>query len=181
MTMKKTAILLFVLFVATINVKSQEKKETIKWMSIEEALTLQKENPKKIFVDVYTDWCGWCKKMDKSTFVNPEVVKSINANYYAVKLDAEMKEPVTFNGQKYVNTNPAGRRSTHQLAAKLLNNKLSYPSFVLLNEDLNTLTVLKGYLKPNQIIPILNYLGEDLHNKEVKWEDYLKEYNETHK
>ncbi len=179
--MKKTVVLLFVLFIATMSVKSQDKKETIKWMSMEEALELQKENPKKIFVDVYTHWCGWCKKMDKSTFLNQEVIKSINANYYAVKFDAEMKEPITFNGQEYVNTNPSGRRSAHQLAAKLLNNRLSYPSFVLLNNDLNTLTILKGYLKPNQIIPVLDYLGNDLQDTDTKWEDYLKEYNESHK
>ena len=71
-------------------------QEKIQWMSIEEAyaLTLSEENPKKIFIDVYTDWCGWCKRMDKATFQNAEVAAYMNANYYNVKFDAEQRESV---------------------------------------------------------------------------------------
>ncbi len=86
--MKKFALLLGVLC-STIGL-AQEK---IKWMSIEEAyeLTLTEEHPKKIFIDVYTDWCGWCKRMDKATFQNEEVAAYMNMHYYNVKFDAEQK------------------------------------------------------------------------------------------
>ena len=57
----------------SIPVLSQDK---INWMSFEEAIARSKEDPKHIFVDVYTDWCGWCKKMDASTFVDPVIVRS---------------------------------------------------------------------------------------------------------
>ncbi|MBP9152977.1 MAG: DUF255 domain-containing protein, partial [Flavobacteriales bacterium] len=74
--------------------QSSKNQEEIKWVSLEEADALRRTEPRKILIDVYTDWCGWCKKMDASTFKDPKVVAYINANYYAVKLDAEQKEPI---------------------------------------------------------------------------------------
>ena len=102
----------------------------INWMSWEQAIEMNKKAPKKIFIDMYTDWCGWCKKMDKSTFIEENVVKVMNDNFYAVKFDAEQKEEIVYKGQafKYV---PSGRKGYHELAAAFLNGKLSYPSFVL--------------------------------------------------
>ena len=90
--MKKTLLILavFVGFAGW----AQEK---IQWMSIEKAyeLTQSEENPKKIFIDVYTDWCGWCKRMDKATFQKPEVAAYMNEHYYNVKFNAEQKEDIT--------------------------------------------------------------------------------------
>ena len=72
-------------------------QEKIQWMSIEKAyeLTQSEEKPKKIFIDVYTDWCGWCKRMDKATFQKPEVAAYMNEHYYNVKFNAEQKEDIT--------------------------------------------------------------------------------------
>ena len=50
-------------------------------MGFEEAVAKSEKAPKKLFIDVYTDWCGWCKKMDKTTFAETEVAKYINENY----------------------------------------------------------------------------------------------------
>ena len=61
-------------------VQSQE----INWMSLETAVELQKNTPKKIMMDVYTNWCGPCKLLDKNTFKNKSVVDYVNDNYYAV-------------------------------------------------------------------------------------------------
>src|SRR5574337_722786 len=100
--------------------KKLNPKEEIKWYSFQEAYNLNKTNPKKIFIDVYTDWCGWCKKMDASTFKDPNVIKIMNKYYYAVKLNAEMKDTITMDTVKFVNPSPNTPRSTHQLAAALL-------------------------------------------------------------
>src|SRR5690606_4382796 len=74
--------------------KAKENKK-INWVSIEEAERLTKEAPRKIFVDVYTDWCGWCKRMDATTFTDEAVVDYVNEHYYAVKLNAESKENIS--------------------------------------------------------------------------------------
>jgi len=85
------------------------KNSAIHWLSIEEALKAQEDNPKKIFIDMYTDWCGWCKVMDQKTFADPSVIKTLNENFYAVKFNAEQTNPVKFNGRTY-NFIPSGQR-----------------------------------------------------------------------
>lgn len=133
----------------------------IKWLDIEEAQALNKKKPKKIFIDTYTEWCGWCKKMDAATFVNPVIVKYMNDNFYAVKFDAERKDTVTFNSKQYVNPNPSGTRSSHQLAQELLGGRMSYPSFVFLDENLKKITIVPGYQKAPQFETILHFFGEN--------------------
>src|SRR5579859_5804868 len=108
---------------------AQEHAGPVKWMSFEEAVEKAKTEKRKIFIDVYTDWCGWCKVMDKNTFTDAAVAKMLNEKFYAVKLDAEQTGDITFRGTtfKFV---PYGNKGVHQLAAALLNNQLSYPNFV---------------------------------------------------
>jgi thioredoxin-related protein len=133
----------------------------IKWMDFEEAVALNKKKPKKIFIDTYTDWCGWCKKMDASTFINPVIVEYMNANFYAVKFNAERKDTVNFNGKQYINPNPGGQRASHQLAQELLGGRMSYPSFVILDEKLNKITIVPGYHKAPEFESILHFFGEN--------------------
>lgn len=141
-------------------------KAAIRWYSFEEAYELNKKKPKKIFVDVYTNWCGWCKRMDQDTFSDPEIAKYMQKHFYCVKLNAERKDTVVLDGVKLVNPNPGSRNSTHQLANELLRNKMSYPSFVFLNEKGNQITAVGGYQKPEGFIVILNFIGGDHYLKE---------------
>ena len=150
----------------------------IKWVDFEEAVALNKKKPKKIFIDMYTDWCGWCKKMDASTFVNPVIVEYMNENYYAVKFNAERKDTVSFNGKDYVNANPAGSRASHQLAQELLGGRMSYPSFVFLDENFGKLTTVPGYRKAPEFESILHYFGENAY-KTQKWEEFSPTFKGT--
>ena len=72
MTRKIIALLAFVL-VATATLEAQE----IKWITFDQALAAQKKKPKKIFVDVYTSWCGPCKMLASNTFTNKDLVKYV--------------------------------------------------------------------------------------------------------
>lgn len=149
------------------------KSQQIEWMSFEEAVKKNQTQPKKIFIDVYTDWCGWCKKMDQSTFKDSTIVAYMNDNYYAVKFNAEGTDTIVFNGYTFVNQS-TGTRSTHQLAAALLQGKMSYPSYVFMNEKNEMLTVVPGYVDAKQFLPILKYFGSDAFLS-TKWEEYQKE------
>ena len=55
---------------------------TVKWYTWEEAVKANEQEQRKIFVDVYTDWCGWCKRMDAMTFKNPDVIKVLNESFW---------------------------------------------------------------------------------------------------
>src|SRR4249919_2233805 len=58
----------------------------VNWMSIDDVQVAMKKQPRKVWIDVYTDWCGWCKRMDKTTFSDPNVIRYMNKHFYAVKL-----------------------------------------------------------------------------------------------
>ncbi|MGL4598391.1 MAG: thioredoxin family protein, partial [Bacteroidia bacterium] len=80
-----------------------ETASAIHWYTLEEAQALSDKEPRKLFVDMYTSWCGWCKVMDANTFANPTIAKYMNEHYYCVKFDAETRDTVVFNGQKFAN------------------------------------------------------------------------------
>jgi thioredoxin-related protein len=171
--MKKiVAILLLAMSGSTITAQ-------IKWYKFEEAVELCKKQPKKIFIDVYTDWCGWCKVYDRNTFNNPEIAEYMNGHFYAVKFNAEGYDTVRFQGYTFVNSNPGnGRRSTHMLAASLLNGRMSYPTVVFLNEQFQVLHVQSGYLPPEQFAPFMVYIGDTWYDpdKNTSWENFSKDF-----
>lgn len=165
---KKDFILLLIAALAVFGLQAQE----VEWMSWEEAIerATTDKRPKKLFIDVYTDWCGWCKKMDKETFQNPEVAAYMKENFYMVKLDAEQKEPIVYQGKTYKYI-PSGRRGYHELAAALLNGRMSYPTVVFLDEKLNMLSPVPGYQKPEPFLNIAKYFGDDIY-KDKDWKTY---------
>ncbi|MBW6490289.1 MAG: DUF255 domain-containing protein [Lentimicrobium sp.] len=152
---------------------SEKKGEAIKWMTFEEALTLNKKKPKMIFIDVYTDWCGWCKKMDKETFAANSIASYINKKYYAVKFNAEQSESVTFKDQEFVNPNPGKAKSTHQLTSALLKNERVYPSYVILDKHSDWTFKLKGYKTPADLMPVLKFYGDE-HYKKMSMGEFLQ-------
>jgi thioredoxin-related protein len=170
--MKKATLMLLLLLPAL------AATAQIKWHTFEEAVELCKKRPKKIFIDVYTNWCGWCKVYDKNTFSNPEIAAYMNKHFYSVKLNAEGADTIRFQGHTFVNPNPKGRQSTHMLAASLLNGKMSYPSVVFMNEQFQLLHVQSGYLPPEQFAPFMVYIGEAWYDpsKNTSWESFNKDF-----
>ncbi len=167
--------LLFTLF--TFNTYSQDgESKHLKWYTFEEVNELVKSEPRPVLVDVYTDWCGWCKKMDKATYEHAEIVKYLNDNYYVIKFNAETKDTIVFHGKEFVNNRANQRRGSHDLAIAMLKGKMSYPSTVFLNGNLELLTATPGYLDAKKMEPILHYFAAEAY-KNQKWEDFQKEFS----
>ena len=145
--LKKIFAILSLFFVP--NLISQE----INWISMDKALELQKKVPKNIIMDVYTEWCGPCKIMDKNTFQNPDVVKFINNNFYAIKFNAEGNEIINYKDRKFDNPGYVkkdyGRNSSHNFTRYLGVN--AYPTIVFFDKQANPIAPIRGYLGPNQI------------------------------
>jgi len=175
----KKIVLIVILAVTVVTVKAQ--KSEINWMSLEEAVQAQAKNPKKIMMDVYTSWCGPCKMLDKNTFQNPDVVKYVNENYYAVKFNAEGKEQINFKETVFKNPNydpkKIGRNAQHELAAAL---RISaYPTIVFFNENGETLLPVPGYKSPSQLELYLKLFFNDDHqtiNDQAQWDQYQKDF-----
>jgi thioredoxin-related protein len=154
-------LLMLTLLTSTTVTYAQENGE-VKWMTFEEAVEKSKTEKRKIFIDVYTDWCGWCKVMDKKTFSEPAVAKLLNEKY------------IVYNGTTFKFIDQGGR-GTHQLAAALLNNQLSYPSVVFLNEDFAIIHILKGYRQAPEFHKIGEFIGGDFY-KTIKMDAWEPQY-----
>ncbi len=176
--MKKTIILLLFTVFATISISAQE----INWVTLEEAVELQKKEPRKIIMDMYTSWCGPCKMLDRNTFKNKDVAEYINKNYYAVKFNAEGNETVNFKGQTFTNPNydptkAKRRNSSHQLS-RFFSIK-SYPTMVFLDEDAEFLAPIIGYKTPQQLELYLKMFKKDEHkgmDTQAAFNEYYKEF-----
>jgi thioredoxin-related protein len=140
--------------------KPASEAEGIKWMTWQEVVEAEKKQPKKVFVDVYTDWCGWCKRMDATTFTNPVIIKYINDNYYAIKFNAETKQPISLNGKEY-NFVAQGNSGYHELAAQILHYQMSYPTQVYFDESLNEIFPMAGYEDARDFEQLINYVASN--------------------
>lgn len=166
----KRSIIYTILFLVAFQLNAQE----IKWISFEKAVELNKKDPKPMMISVYADWCGWCKKMDQTTYKNPVLTKYISENFYAVKLNGEQKEDIVYNGYTF-KYKKQGRRGYNEFAAALLDGKLSYPTTVFMNKEVKTLDRIPGYLDKKIMEQIVTYFATDKY-KTVKWEDYVKKF-----
>tara|TARA_Y100000746_G_scaffold114412_1_gene97854 strand:+ start:299 stop:820 length:522 start_codon:yes stop_codon:yes gene_type:complete len=170
--MKSLIIVVFsTLALFSCNTKQKvSSKQKIQWLSLSEVQKKMKSKPKKVLIDIYTDWCGPCKRMSKYTFTNSEVIKIINKEFYAVKFNAESKEDVNFLKKLYINK---GR--THDFAIQVGSTPsgLSYPTIVYFNESFKRIQVVPGYYQSQEYILVLKYFGED-HYKRISYENYYK-------
>lgn len=136
------------------NIGNSIETNAIQWQSLEEAEKAAKKSNKLIFIDVYTDWCGPCKMLDRNTFNDPEVIKYVNENYHPVKFNAEGPDDVVFCGTKYSNPgytpNRPGRNSTHQFTSHL--KVRGYPTMYLLDANGVVVRNIVGYRSPEELL-----------------------------
>lgn len=142
--------------------------EEVKWLTYDQAVALSKKNPKPIFIDVYTDWCGWCKHMDKNTFSNPKIAAYLNKKFYSVKLNPEKADSAHYKGTAMTNGALAGK----------IFHVSSYPTTVYLEGDETLLQPIPGYQAPNDFNRIIHYIGENQY-KTTSWDDFQKSFTET--
>ena len=133
------------------------KTGKLTWHHINDITAKDNSQKKKYIVDMYTDWCGWCKVMDNKTFTDPNVQDYIEDRFHLVKFNAEQKDPVEFKGKTYEWV-PAGRKGVNKLALELMQNRLSYPTLVYLDEDMNLIKSSVGYKKPDQLLAELEQI-----------------------
>ena len=140
----------------------------VKWLTYNQAVALSKKNPKPIFIDVYTDWCGWCKTMDKNTFSHPKVAEYLNKNFYSVKLNAEKADSVLYKGVKMTNPELSGR----------IFRVSSYPTTVYLEANETLLQPIPGYMEPNQFNKVIHFIGDGAY-KTSTWDEFQATFKET--
>jgi thioredoxin-related protein len=175
---KYSWLILFLLAISSIGLLSFKpaiKKPgfAVNWMSFDDAVRLSKAHPKKIFIDVYTQWCGWCKRMDATTYTDKDIIQYLNDNFYAVRLDAETQDTFHFDNHKFYNAHPDQRGSTNELAYSLLNGQMGYPTTVYLDEKFNRVLIAPNYYPASDLKQILTFIVQEKYKTE-SFEDYKK-------
>ena len=120
----------------------------VRWYDFTTGYSLAKEQDKILLVDVYTDWCGWCKKMDRDTYTDSAVIHTASSDYICVKLNPEEDTTYTMEGQEY---------SALEIKNYLSNNRRDgYPStYFLKTSNAKKVLTLSGYLGPKEFDKIL--------------------------
>ena len=182
--MKIKQLIVFLLCILAYNktyTQQSNISNTIQWISFKEALEKNKKEPRKIIMDINTEWCGWCKYMDKTTFTDLNVISYINTNYYAVKFDAESFDTIEYKGKKYGPSQPylgSGRKPTHNLAIALLQGQLSYPNIMYFDDSSNVITAIPGYKSAKDLQAFLIYFAENIY-KYANIQPFLDDFNKT--
>ena len=170
--MQKLMLVFISFFVLTISSadKPAPKAEKLQWMTLKEAQQAMLKEKRPILIDLYTDWCGWCKVMDKKTYTNAKVIAYLQQNFYPVKLNAETREAVNWNDKTY-NFNASNR--TNDFAVFLTYGRLSYPTTVIIPTDNSGPQPVPGYLEPKDLELIVRYFGDGKYGKQP-FADYQK-------
>jgi len=150
-------------------------KEKINWLTIEEANAKLKVESKPVIIDLYTNWCYWCKVMDKKTYSNSNVISYINENFYAVKLNAESKDTVRWENKNFI-YNP--RNKVNDFALYVTRGQLAFPNTIIFGDLNQDPASIPGFMEPKEIEVILKYFGENMYKKKG-FNEYAKNFKST--
>ena len=174
--MIRTLLILSFLFIHVLS--HAQEKSLVNWRTWDEVsnMSAADKTGKKYLVDLYTSWCGWCKRMDKTTFNDPEVAKYINERFIAIKFDAESKEDIVFNNQIY-KYQKMGARGYNELAMALTNSSMRFPTVVFLDESGAIIQAIPGYQDPLSLNQIMHYFSDNFHHT-MHWNVFVKNYKQ---
>jgi len=117
-----------------------------------------------VLVDVYTDWCGWCKRMDRDVYAQPEVQDYLARRFVVVKLDAESATAASFEGRAY---------TSRSLAAHF--GVTGYPTTIFLSAKGAHLGNVPGYSPPADFLLLLKFIGDGHADRGEKYEDFVRQ------
>ena len=169
-----SAILVFTLLFSLSAIAGSEKKDTgdkksadkpkeINWMKYDVGLKAAKENGKHVLVNFTTAWCGYCKKMNATTFKEPEVIKMLDDGFISIMVDGDSKKELNIDGYKITERDLS--RAEYQVRG--------YPAYWFLKPDGERLGVLPGYQEAGTFLDVLYFMKEALYEK-MEFEEYMK-------
>ena len=153
---------------------SRTATTSIDWMTVEDAAGKLQKEKRPVLIDLYTTWCGWCRQMDKKTYSNKQVAQYLQEKFYTVKVDAETKATITWNGKTY-RFSPEYR--SNEFALYLTHGRLEFPTTIIIPPG-GEPQAIPGYMEPKELELLVKYFGEGNYNK-VSFDDYQRRFKAT--
>jgi len=161
MNMKKILLLISIAFIFT-HFSIAGDKVDLKWRKFDEGVAEAKKTKKKILLDVYADWCKWCKKLDAEVYTDSKVASYLNKYYVLIKVNGESNDRLTHKNQ----------RMTEEQLARVFG-VTGFPTIIFLDSNAEIIDKLGGFVAADRFLPIIQYIGEDYYKK-MKWDEFLE-------
>ncbi len=137
--------------------------DVLTWHGPNEGMERAKALNKPILMDVYTDWCSWCKVMDQKTYNDEDIVNYLKKNFILVKMNPETDGNVRYREKSY---------AAAEFASGL--GITGYPATAFFESDGRVITIASGYIEAKEFLPMLQYIAEKKYN-EISYQDFLKQ------
>lgn len=145
---------LILLLLCTGLVQAQNKKKDKQlWQKWDEVVELSQKTSKPILIDIYTDWCRYCRIMDATTFRHDSVVTFLQQRYLRFKFNAESKDTIKWNNKAFVYNS---RYDVHDFAVYLTRGSIVYPTIVIITPGGQPF-YKHGQIKPAEMEMLLKY------------------------
>jgi len=169
LALSSLAVIVFAFATLTQGIEGNGKKNEITWQTFDKGVELAKKEKKMLVLDIYTDWCHWCKVMDKDTYGNPDVVKYAQENLVMAKLNAETDEKFKFKEGNY-----SGRQLSIMFGVE------GFPSTIFLNSEGELITSISSFIPADRFIMMLKYLDGNWYEK-MKFDEFVKKEEQKNK
>ena len=137
--------------------KAQTQSPLVNWVSFQEAIVQSPEANKKVLVDIFAPWCGWCSKMQDEAYMDKEILKYLESNFITARLDISIQDDT-------LHYNDLALPSAH-LAAGF--GAEGTPTTVFLTDQGEYITRLPGYVKPDEFLTVLKFIATDSYRTET--------------
>jgi thioredoxin-related protein len=133
------------------------------WRDWNSGLREAGSSSRPVIVDVYTDWCGWCKRMDRDVYARKEVRDYLTKKFVAIRLDAEGSEAAQYEGKSF---------TSRSLAARF--RVTGYPTTIFLTPGGAHLANVPGYIPAERFVLLLHYIGDGHLDRGISFDDFVK-------
>ena len=137
----------------------------VAWRPWDRGMDEARDSNRPVLVDVYTDWCGWCRRMEADVYSRPEVRDYLSRKFVTIKLNAEARDAARYEGRAFTSRSLAARFGVN-----------GYPTTIFLRASGDRPVNVPGYVDADRFLLILRYIGDGHLERGVTFEEFSKKF-----